>query len=441
MLTTRPLARVALILVLACLASARAQAQTPAPTGSVIFIHPDGASAATWTAARALLVGPDANLHWDLLPHVAVYRGHMSDSLTATSNGGATTHAFGIKVHTTAFGLTAAAEQGGTPILDEQGRSTSVGAQALRRGLRVGLVQSGIASEPGTACFLAAAGSRKDHDDIAAQLVASGAHVLLSGGERFFLPEGVEGVHGPGKRADGRNLIEEARAAGYTIVRTRDELAALSPETDKVLGLFAESSTFNDRPEEVLAQRGLPLYQPDAPTIAEMTEAALAVLSRDGSRFLLVVEEEGTDNFGNNNNAAGVFEAARRADETFGIARAHLAANPDTLIITCADSDGGGLRMVGLPGDEPLPETLPERAGNGAPIDGRAGTGSAPFVAQPDRAGRRLGFYVTWAEGNDVSGGVVVRAEGLNAHLVRGTLDNTAIAELIRLTLFATPNP
>jgi len=31
---------------------------------------------------------------------------------------------------------------------------------------------------------------------------------------------------------------------------------------------------------------------------------------------------------------------------------------------------------------------------------------------------------------------VLVRAEGLNSHLVRGSFDNTDIARLMRLTLF-----
>lgn len=62
-------------------AYASVSADRSALTGSVIFIHPDGASAATWTAARALYVGPDNNLNWDLLPAVGVYRGHMNDSL------------------------------------------------------------------------------------------------------------------------------------------------------------------------------------------------------------------------------------------------------------------------------------------------------------------------------------------------------------------------
>lgn len=61
---------------------------TQYPKGNVIFIHPDGTSLSVWNMARILYVGPDSNLNWDLLPNVALYRGHLSNSLTATSNAG-----------------------------------------------------------------------------------------------------------------------------------------------------------------------------------------------------------------------------------------------------------------------------------------------------------------------------------------------------------------
>jgi alkaline phosphatase len=410
-------------------------------TGSVIFIHPDGASAATWAATRALYVGPDNNLNWDLLPAVAVYRGHMNDSLTATSNGGATTHAFGIKVASSAFGLTEGGENG-ERIVDADGHSRSVAMQAMRAGMPVGLVQSGVAVEPGTACFVTEVERRSDYFEIAAQLIESDAKVLFSGGEKHFLPAGVQGVHGEGTRPDGRNLVAEAIDRGYTVVRTRDEMLSLPTSTTKVLGLFAHDATFNDRPEEILKERGLPNFDPDAPTIAEMTEVAIRLLSAGGERFLLVVEEEATDNMGNNNNASGTLEAAKRADEAIGVALRYLADNPQTLLLTCADGDGGGLRMRGIvqkPGSD-VPRTLPPWDSNGGPIDGVSGSGSAPFIAAPDRNGRSLPFMVVWASKHDVSGGVLVRADGLNSQRVRGTVDNTQIAELIRLTLFGSPD-
>ncbi|MEO0650630.1 MAG: alkaline phosphatase [Planctomycetota bacterium] len=416
----------------------------PTPTaglGNVIFIHPDGASSATWAAVRALTQGPDGDLNWDRLPAMALYRGHMADSLVATSNGGATTHATGVKVASDAYGKSAGGDRG-QDLADEQGALLSVGHQALRAGLPVGLVQTGIAPEPGSGCFLVEAPDRYQLERIAADLVESGARVLFSGGERHFVPEGTDGVHGPGERRDGRDLVARARELGYTVVFDREQLLALPPETEKVLGLFAHDATFNAQPEEELAAAGLPLFEPDAPTVGEMTEVALRLLSREGERFLLVVEEEGTDNFGNNNNAAGTLEAGRRADEAIGVAQRFLAEQPETLIVTAADSDGGGLRMVGIPllPSVEVPERLPERARNGAPIDGVAGTASAPFLAAADRNGRRLPFYVTWSAYADVAGGVLVRADGLNSHRVRGSIDNTEIAKLIRLTLFGNPD-
>lgn len=423
-----PLACLALLPLAAC--------QAPQKTGSVIFIHPDGTSAAHFTATRNLYVGPDNDLHWDKLPHVAVYREHMSDSLTATSNGGATVHAYGIKVPARSFGL-----HGETPITDAQGRSTSVMQQAIRRGIPVGVVNSGTSTEPGTACFLTSVVDRENHQEIAQQLVASGATVILGGGETWFIPAGTQGRHGRGSRTDGRNLLDEARKAGYAVIFTRDELLNLPSGTRKVLGVFAVHHTFLDHAEEELASVGLEPYIAEAPTIAEMTAVAIKVLSASGRPFFLMTEEEGTDNFGNVNNAAGSLLANKRADDAIGVARDYLKRHPSTLIMVTADSNAGGMAVLGLnPKNGPV-EKLPPRDANGAPIDGIAGAGTAPFVAMPDRTGTRLPFAITWATLTDVSGGVLVRAEGLNAQRVRGSFDNTKVAELIRLTLFGDHQP
>ncbi|MEO0715699.1 MAG: alkaline phosphatase, partial [Planctomycetota bacterium] len=87
------------------------------------------------------------------------------------------------------------------------------------------------------------------------------------------------------------------------------------------------------------------------------------------------------------------------------------------------------------------PDRLPERDANGSPIDGIGGTGTAPFLAQPDQFGQRLPFAVLWSAQDDVAGGVLVRAQGLNAHRVRGSMDNTEVAKLMRQTLFGTQSP
>lgn len=60
------------------------------------------------------------------------------------------------------------------------------------------------------------------------------------------------------------------------------------------------------RREEQLHEQGLPLYVANAPGVGNMTATAFAISSRHNSRFLLVVEEEGPDNFINTSNAGGI---------------------------------------------------------------------------------------------------------------------------------------
>ncbi|MDT8436227.1 MAG: alkaline phosphatase [Gemmatimonadota bacterium] len=423
----------------ACLAAlglpGTAPAQSSAPDtghgapGSVIFLHPDGMGVNSWGVARMLLAGPDGRLEWDHLPHMAVYTGHMTDQLGSTSHGGATTHAFGVKVRADSYGM-----DGPDALVAASGRPLGLVSEAREAGLATGLVNSGTITEPGTGAFVASVPERRRHAEIAARILASGVDVILGGGERWFLPAGAPGVHGEGRRADGRDLLAEARAAGYAVVRTREELLALPDTVTRLLGLFAANHTFHDLPEEELAAVGLAPYDPAAPTFAEMVGTALEVLARSGRRFLLVAEEEGTDNHANATNAAGTLEAARRADEAVGVAREFVRAHPRTLVLLTSDSDAGGMQVYekGVREGDPVPATTRI----GAPLDGAAGTASEPFLSAPDARGRRHPFAVAWVSSGDLSGGILVRAAGHGAHRVRGTMDNTDVYRVMYRTLF-----
>ena len=414
---------------------ARAQDAPASPdTGSVIFIHPDGSGVAAWGAARLLQVGPDGFLNWDQMDRMGVYRGHMKNSMGATSHGGATSHAYGVKVHWDSYGM-----DGTEPLMSLSGKPYSILQEAREAGLATALVNSGHIAEPGTGVFAAQSSARNATDEITRQIVESGTDIILAGGEILLLPEGMEGKFSvPGVRKDGLNLIERAQDLGYRIVYTREELMELPPETEKVLGVFAAAHTFLDRPEEVLRERGLPLYWGWAPTVAEMTEAALRFLAASGKRFLLVVEEEGSDNFANNNNATGALTALGRADEAIGVALDHLAAHPSTLLLTAADSDAGGLEVYPVRDPDSLvAETpLPARTRNGGALDGREGTATPPFMSMPDRFGERWPFGIAWASFDDNLGGIVAKAHGLNASLLPANVDNTDIYRLMYATLF-----
>ncbi|QPH53395.1 alkaline phosphatase [Pontivivens ytuae] len=399
-------------------------------TGNVIFFHPDGTGVNHWLAARMHTVGPDGELNWDRLPAIGVYTGHMADRVTGTSHGGATVHAYGIKVLADSYGL-----NGTEPLTAASGRQMSVAQEAIEAGKAVALVQTGHIAEPGTGVFVASNESRSNTQEIAADVIESGAQVILAGGERFLLPAGIEGRHGPGEREDGVNLIERAEELGYTVVYDREELLALDTSTvDRVLGVFAHNHTFNDQERERNLIEGLPTYMEGAPTIGEMSRVALEIISRDEDGFFAVIEEEGTDNIANNMNAAGTLEALGRADAAVGEILGFMDGRDDTLLVMAADSDAGGLQVVNT--DEGPVEATTR---GGGILHGQQGAFGDAFETAPDANGNTHHFGIAWVGYNDVAGGILVRAAGLNSDRVEPLMDSTEVYSLMHDTLFGTP--
>jgi alkaline phosphatase len=395
---------------------------------NAIFLHPDGMGANTWMGVRLLEAGPDGRIAIDELPNVAAYLGPLSDRITASSNGGATTHAWGVRAQKESYGTI----DGKAPAAARSGFAGTVMREAQHAGKAIGIVNSSSVTEPGTGAFLASVANRDDEAEIAAQILAAKPEVALGGGEMFFLPKGTRGRHGEGVRTDGRNLVEEARTAGYAVVFTADELAALPVDTPYVLGLFAAEETFNEGTEEGLRKARLPAFQPQAPRFDAMIAFAIARLSRDADGFLLVGNEEATDNFGGENNANAVFDAGAGADRAVRVALDFAKQHGQTTVVLASDSDCGGLLVTG--DDVVAGQKVAPRGENGSPQDG--GPDGLPFLAAPDRAGVRLPFIATWASASDSSGGVMARAYGPGADLVRGTIDSSDIYRALYLGLF-----
>ena len=428
----------------------------------VIFMHPDGTSPSHYALARFVDKGPDGRLNWDKMSNAGVYLGHMENQLGGTSNAGAVTHATGAKVYAESFGY----ELGNLPVTSLSGTTKTIVEEARDAGKVTALVQSGAIYEPGTAAFVAktqqitnANGSitvpRAQSAEIARQVINSGVDFIMGGGELNLLPVGTNGFHGTAAQLDAisisslqrptENLITLAQNLGYTVIYTEQQLNALltlpTPPT-KVLGVFAPVHTFNDRPEEVLAANNLPLYLDTAPTIAEMLNVTQKLMEKhpnfqNGS--IAIVEEEGTDNFGNNNNAAGTLEGLRRTDAAIGVAMNFIERHPNTLMVTAADSDAGGLQVV----DPRTPgvnlgniNNNPTTQARNVPLDGQTGANTLPFVSATDANGDVFGFGVAWAGTPDFSGSIVSKAHGLNADKLPATLDNTKIYELMYETLF-----
>jgi alkaline phosphatase len=399
---------------------------------SAIFLHPDGMGANTWMATRLMHVGPDGRLAWDQLPQVAIYVGPTSDSVNQSSNAGATTHAYGVRAKLDSYG----AIDGATPTA-ASGKAQSLMVEAKAAGKMTAILNSSSLTEPGTGAFLASVANRDDEAEIASQILAAQPDIALGGGEMFFLPKGTQGVHGEGVREDGRNLVEEAKAAGYTVVFNADELAALPPEATKVLGLFAAEETFNEADEAGLAAAGLPPFQPQAPRFDAMLAFILARVKSAPNGYLIVGNEEATDNLSGENNVPATLEAAIGADRAIALALAEAKANPSLTVVVASDSDNGGMNATSDDLNEPedLPRPLPARTASGSLLDSDKGE---PFLTPTDANGNRIPFYITWASDSDSAGGTVARGIGPGAVKIEGTIDATQVYKALYLGLFDT---
>ena len=430
--------------------------EPPAPTqetGNVIFLHPDGTSPSHYAAARFATVGTDGRLNWDNMSNAGVYLGHMDDTIVGTSNGGAVVHAYGIKSFSGSYGL----DENGNSYTSLSGKEgTTILEEAQADGKAIGIVNSGFIAEPGSGVFLADVENRGQTELITAEIIESGADVILGGGETDYLPVGETGFFGrEGTREDGRNLIEEAEDMGYTVIFTREQLLNIDPaETDKLLGIFAARDTYNDTFEDDLrgqgfedadgnliyyGQPGEPDNNPNPPTVAEMTEAALSILSQDEDGFMLVAEEEATDNFPNNGNAGGGIEATIRADEAIGVAQEFVKnQDPNTLLLTAADSDANGFEVEDVDVDAATVGFDDVQADEFVfPLDGQTGSDTAPFqTGAPDADGDNFQFGMVSAGLADLEGSIVAKSFGMNADTLPSTADNTDIYRTMYRTLF-----
>jgi len=190
--------------------------------------------------------------------------------------------------------------------------------------------------------------------------------VALSGGAQHFIPAGMKvedhpdlkGIDkkagwGGSRRKDSRDLIAEAKNKGYTFVANDKEFLALDAQkTDKVLGLFAASGF----PSAIDRQ---PQHQTGVPTLSQLTEKSLEILTKNPRGFFLMVEGGQVDWVEHGNDVASVLHEMLEFDQAIGSVMAFAEKNPDTLVIVTADHDTGGLAIAYSNYNPPAPIQLP----------------------------------------------------------------------------------
>lgn len=172
--------------------------------------------------------------------------------------------------------------------------------------------------------------------DIATQLIKGRTgrdfNVILGGGRSKFLPKDVKDEDGRrGERLDSTNLIDEWRSqkesVGGVYVHDKNGLNSCNfNETNFLLGLFASSHL----------DYHLEADHEKQPTLAEMTDAAIKVLSNNANGFFLFVEGGRID------HAHHSTQSRKALDETVQLADAvriatELTDSHNTLIVATSD--------------------------------------------------------------------------------------------------------
>jgi alkaline phosphatase len=201
---------------------------------------------------------------------------------------------------------------------------------AREKGMATGLVTTSGITDATPAAFAAHVEHRSDEASVAAQELQLGVDVLFGGRKQFFLSESTGG-----KRKDGRDLIEEARRAGYVVVGTASELKQAIG--GKILGLFNMGNMAYEIDRAKTAE----------PSLAEMTVKTLAILAQNPKGFFSMIEGGRIDHAAHRNDAAGTIRDILAFDDAVGVALEFQRKNPDTLLIVTADHETGGMALIG----------------------------------------------------------------------------------------------
>jgi len=137
------------------------------------------------------------------------------------------------------------------------------------------------------------------------------------------------GTHFWNQRSDGRNLIEEMKAKGYTWVEKLADVPAA--KGDKYLGLFEE---YDMSPA---LDRG--------PVLMETTKKAIELLDNKKG-FFLMIEGSQIDDYAHRRKVGQMCEELFDFDKTLGYVLEWAAKDGQTLVVVTADHCTGGLTLL-----------------------------------------------------------------------------------------------
>lgn len=299
----------AAFILIAAFAPMSLPAQSEIPE-NIVFLIGDGMGTGQLTAMKTLL----GEIALDAFPTAGFsLTQSLNDFVTESAAGGS---ALSTGERTNNYAI--AQRPDGTPL------HTLLEA-AKQAGKSIGVIATSSLTHATPASFLSHVAHRRQEFDIALQIAAAGADVLIGGGRRFFLPKGSGG-----DREDGRDLVAEMEASGYFYSTA---IPAALPPQGRMLWLLADEA--------------LPAASKRDYSQGELVAAALRLLSRNARGFVLFVEGSQIDWAAHDNDFVGLKAELKDFDSAIRAGLAFAKAGSETLLVVTADHETGGLALVG----------------------------------------------------------------------------------------------
>lgn len=328
------------------------------PAKNIILLIGDGMGDSEITAARNYAEGAGGYFKGiDALPLTGQYTHYALDKKTGKpdyvtdSAASATAWTTGVKTYNGALGVDI-----------HENPHTTILEMAKAAGLATGNVSTAELQDATPAALVSHVTSRKCYGpsvtsekcpgnalekgkgSITEQLLNARADVTLGGGAKTFAETATAGEW------QGKTLREQALARGYQIVSDAASLAAVTQagQDKPLLGLFAEgnmpvrwhgpkASYHGNLDKPAVTCTPNPQRNETVPTLAQMTDKAIELLSKNERGFFLQVEGASIDKQDHAANPCGQIGETVDLDEAVQRALEFAKKDGNTLVIVTAD--------------------------------------------------------------------------------------------------------
>ena len=291
-------------------ANVRDEISTSKKAKNVILMVGDGMGI---TQISAGMYSNSNYLHLERFKNIGLHKSYSSDDLITDSAAGATAFACGVKTYNGAIGVDS-----------DTNAVLTILEEAESRGLKTGLVATSTIEHATPASFVAHNRQRRNYEEIVLDFINSGVEIFIGGGQKTF----------ERREIDERNITDEMRAAGYTVIsyvdKDIDEIDMKGIE--KLMYYTADGSP-------LMASQGRDYLEPAADL------AINHLYNKNEQGFFLMIEGSQIDWGGHANDANWIITEMIEFDRTIGRVLDFAEKDGNTLVVVTADHETGGFAI------------------------------------------------------------------------------------------------